>query len=438
MRGNKTMKRLLIGSLLLVGAGVSSVAAQQGCPVFVQQAVQAISTSCDTTQRNQACYGNGAIGVAPQPNVRLEPFDRVGDLLALNAIQSLTLSPLNAATQEWGLSLLKVQATLPDTLPGQNVTMIVSGDVSLENAGENMEAFYFTSGIGDIECQSAPDGIMIQTPAGAGQIELTVNEIRVSVGSTVFLNSLTPDALSAELDAATLSADTDPDQLDVAREAMTEDTGLLAFTLLEGQVSVSSDEVTTTVTPLETLVLQPMGEEGMYKTVASYDLPLDVLEERFGDLVQALPEPVDLEAVASAEPSAEATDSADGACESPRSGTWQTTLVSSDVSQCPLIGQGVLQGFESAAPTYIEFPDDFTVDALIALNVGMQDMGGISTSQIDECTFQIAADVEGAQFEFTYRLQTANQIAFDYNFNFVSPDITCVATINLQATRIGD
>lgn len=50
-----------------------------------------------------------------------------------------------------------------------------------------MQAFYFTSGVDDRPCASAPDsGILIQTPEGVGEITLLVNEVAIDLGSTVY------------------------------------------------------------------------------------------------------------------------------------------------------------------------------------------------------------------------------------------------------------
>ena len=42
---------------------------------------------------------------------------------------------MNASTGAWGVALMRIQANLPDTLPGQNVTMLIFGDVQIQNAG---------------------------------------------------------------------------------------------------------------------------------------------------------------------------------------------------------------------------------------------------------------------------------------------------------------
>jgi hypothetical protein len=95
---------------------------------------------------------------------------------------------------------MQVQANLPDTLPGQNVTMIVFGDVEVGEAApadqpdaSPMQAFYMTTGLGATECAEAPtDGVLIQTPKGVGLVNFTVNGMSMSFGSTAYLTS-SPD-----------------------------------------------------------------------------------------------------------------------------------------------------------------------------------------------------------------------------------------------------
>lgn len=172
---------------------------------------------------------------------------------------------------------MKVQANIPDTLPGQNVTFVLFGDVQIQNAitdttapkqigltttrslhlwekpssGEccvfdransklvadgrlsdnswlhghladgsegwfyagfvkssgdmsslavldpaaphiyhPMQAFYFQSGMGDRPCKQAPDsGILIQTPKGAGKIQLLADDVEIQLGSTAYVQA---------------------------------------------------------------------------------------------------------------------------------------------------------------------------------------------------------------------------------------------------------
>jgi hypothetical protein len=266
---------------------VTIVSAQSDeCPIAVEEILVAVGDICEDTGRNQVCYGNLEISATGRTNAF--QLNDVGDIANLADMQSLALSPLHGDAGVWGVALMQLQANLPDTLPGQNVTMIAFGDVTLENAinapiefsatlssngrtrstpttatgdlnvltaitsgtsievlGRNasgdwllirlpeasitgagygwistqvlsiagdrmalnvfpndvlanvspapttpMSAFYLKTGIGETNCaEMPPDGVLIQTPAGAGRVQMTVNNVQMSFGSTVFLKT---------------------------------------------------------------------------------------------------------------------------------------------------------------------------------------------------------------------------------------------------------
>ncbi len=122
--------------LLLLVLTTTTLYAQENaaCPAIVQTALQAASAACGDLERNQACYGNVALTAEPQPGVSDFRFEQAGDIVDVTAIRSLALSPLNVETGAWGVALMSLQANIPDTLPGQNVTLLLFGDVTLENA----------------------------------------------------------------------------------------------------------------------------------------------------------------------------------------------------------------------------------------------------------------------------------------------------------------
>jgi hypothetical protein len=169
------------------------------CPAVVQSALSAAETACKTIGRNQACYGNITLEAEPQAANTKLLFNHPGDLAAVSDFKSLRLSSMDAAANTWGVALMKLQANLPDTLPGQNVTLVLFGDVTLKNAVANgdkslkpMQAFYFVSGRQDAPCASAPDsGLLIQTPAGSQKVEFQVNEVHIQLGSTLYLQAQT-------------------------------------------------------------------------------------------------------------------------------------------------------------------------------------------------------------------------------------------------------
>jgi hypothetical protein len=85
------------------------------------------------------------------------------------ARRGIAASPLRLASQEWGIAVFKVIANLPRSLPGETITMVVFGNTTLDNPSNNLQTFYFSSTLGQIDCDQVPfDGLMITMPDGAG------------------------------------------------------------------------------------------------------------------------------------------------------------------------------------------------------------------------------------------------------------------------------
>jgi hypothetical protein len=111
-------------------------AVQGDCPSLVQTALKVVDEACSDTARNQACYGNIVLTVVPVEGASGFAFSQKGDRIDVTVIHSLQLSSMSLADGAWGVALMKLQANLPDTLPGQNVTFLLFGDVQIENATE--------------------------------------------------------------------------------------------------------------------------------------------------------------------------------------------------------------------------------------------------------------------------------------------------------------
>jgi uncharacterized protein YgiM (DUF1202 family) len=263
--------------ILCLFLSIAIVAAQVSeCSEMIQIALEAAEEQCEDAGRNQVCYGYTALIAEAQPDATDFTFEKVGDIADVAAIQRLQLAGLDVENGIWGVVLMRVQANIPDTLPGQNVTVMLFGNTEIRNAaasvaqqippeqqrsitanqsinvrelpstngrvlgssasgtaitatgrtadnswirvrfGEQtgwiradllsaddvsallvvepeepqfgpMQAFYFTAGVGQTQCNEVPDdGMLIQTPAGVGSIDLMVNEVEVNMGSTVY------------------------------------------------------------------------------------------------------------------------------------------------------------------------------------------------------------------------------------------------------------
>lgn len=125
---------VVVFCLLLLSAGALMAQDEETCPAIVQQALQAVDDLCALTGRNQVCYGHFLLSAAAREGVSASVLDSPGDMAGLSQIQSVQLYPMDPEAGTWGVALLRVQANIPDTLPGQNVTFLLFGDTELEPA----------------------------------------------------------------------------------------------------------------------------------------------------------------------------------------------------------------------------------------------------------------------------------------------------------------
>lgn len=192
------MQRGLLWTVFLCLAPTLALAQSTDCPDLVAKALAAADEACQATGRNQACYGNVDMTAEAQPGVENFDFTKTGDIVNVADLRSIRLSPMIIEESKWGVALLRLQANLPDTLPGQNVTFLLFGDVEITNAVNPeiesgyspMQAFYLKTAAGDAQCAEAPEsGMLVQTPEGTGQVAFNVNGVDVSMGSTVFFQS---------------------------------------------------------------------------------------------------------------------------------------------------------------------------------------------------------------------------------------------------------
>lgn len=168
------IRRLLIsiGTTLLITLVVT---AQTGdCTGLVTQALNSVDAICEGLGRNIACYGASMVDseaiVRPTPD---DFFALPGEQEALSNFSNIQPRPLDLDTGEFGVSLLNVQANVPDSVPGQAVLFMLVGDAQLTNEGDlgtatetPFQSFYFLPGVGGAPCYEAEPTLTIQTPGG--------------------------------------------------------------------------------------------------------------------------------------------------------------------------------------------------------------------------------------------------------------------------------
>jgi hypothetical protein len=123
---------VLLFSTLTVAAQTSGI-----CPGVVEQALTDLGTNCASMSRNSACYGfNNVIADFNVP-VADDFFTTTNERAELLTIDSLETSELDLQEDEYGVSLMNVQANLPGTLPGQGVIFVLVGGTKVANGVGN-------------------------------------------------------------------------------------------------------------------------------------------------------------------------------------------------------------------------------------------------------------------------------------------------------------
>ncbi len=418
MRAFKLLLTLLILSF------APAVLAQDDCPSIAKAALGAVDSACTNTGRNQVCYGNITLKATPRDGASLA-FTKAGDIANVADVQTLQLSSMSLSDQSWGVALMQLQANLPDTLPGQNVTILLFGNVSIADAGDQvvevpvtatsgvnvrlrpstngsvlqalkrgqtitavgrlsdgswirvrlddnsfgwvaasflngdlnslltteagapafgpMQAFTFTTGVGDRPCSQVPDsGILIQTPKGAGTVQLRANNVDIQLGSTVYLQAVPGDALY--------------------------------ISVVEGHAVLTAGG-TTQVVPAGTMTTVPLDSKGVasgppkfpqpYDATALQVLPLDVLPKQV-----ALVTPV---------PAAEVPQAIDiDNGQPPDGGIWQNVWTTIHIPDhvCG-IGQSLRLGVETQSSP-INFNSDRSTMTFTAIT---SEVGGVGDFQ---------------------------------------------------------
>lgn len=162
--------------------------ASGNCQALINTALQTSEEGCTHMGSNEVCYGNTTLSaeLASEP---ARNFAEPGDIVTVEDLRRLSAAPLDPAANEWGIAIFKLLADVPRSLPGQNVTFIVFGNTSLDNASGDLQAFYFSSQLGEIVCDRIPfDGIFINMPDGAG-ITFAANGAEITLLGTASLEA---------------------------------------------------------------------------------------------------------------------------------------------------------------------------------------------------------------------------------------------------------
>jgi uncharacterized protein YgiM (DUF1202 family) len=206
------LKQFTFGTIILLFTTIVSQA-QGTCSPLVVQAISALDTNCSTTERNEACYGYNSVSAGFTEPVADDYFAEPSDITPINIVEKIQTAPMNINNEVWGVAIMKLQASLPDSLPGQALTFVLIGEGEVENAVDPSSMFIPAQAI------TISSSVIANIRSGAG---LTFNPL----GSVPANTSLQADARSAD------------DQW--VRVAYTERTGWISRTVIVPDPAIDS------------------------------------------------------------------------------------------------------------------------------------------------------------------------------------------------------
>lgn len=110
---------------------VATLSAQDGCDELAINALELANNACGGLGRNEVCYGFNLVEALDFDFQTINEFSDTGDIVPISNISSIVTTPFNSDDETWGIAVLSVQANFPDTLPGQNVTILLFGDTEI-------------------------------------------------------------------------------------------------------------------------------------------------------------------------------------------------------------------------------------------------------------------------------------------------------------------
>lgn len=358
----------LVSVCMVFCLAAAAMAQPDVCPALVAVALATTGDQCGSVSQNTLCYGNATVSVTARDADAATTFAAPGDTVDLSAISAVQTAALDADEAAWGVALLALQANITDAQPGQHLTVVQFGDVTLEDAGDPaadapMQAFTLRSGVGAPPCTEAPaSGILIQTPSGVGNVQLGINGVDVTLGSTAVVRAVAG--------------------------------GSMRFTILEGFASLTLDENTPSVTvlPFKTAVLM-LDADGLQTGVVTVE---DAIPADWAALpLTLLPRDVTTPPAAGGvtpysmtfqPPVGTASDA------TVLAGRWAYETVDVDASACPggsgeTGASGTLRLTPSADGTFTLFNADFRFDGEVWRGSNHETINGIEVDNVYEITF---------------------------------------------------
>ena len=124
------MKRKLLLLTAFLIMGIVLVKAQDGCAALLKGAVETTRVVCVPIESDQVCYGSRDAAVEAASQVE---FSKPGNLVSVAEVESLETRMVD---DSYGMVYVRTQAYALDSWEAQEITLLLYGDVSIENRGQ--------------------------------------------------------------------------------------------------------------------------------------------------------------------------------------------------------------------------------------------------------------------------------------------------------------
>lgn len=185
------MKNKFVFFFFIIFANISLVTAQsiQSCSTIVQDALTQMGTNCANLDSNSACYGHLGVSAEFVEDATVT-FVAPADRAAITELETLTTAPLDEQTGVWGISVLRLTANIPNSLPGQGVVFIMVGEATLTNEVAEENAYVPDTTV-SIEIATDDATLLSYPPAWGNHQSLEVGTL--ASGATVDADALSTD-----------------------------------------------------------------------------------------------------------------------------------------------------------------------------------------------------------------------------------------------------
>ena len=169
-------RKIIVTILAYLMIPLAASAQEDACIAYVEAVAEEVNTACADVGTDAVCLGNPRLKVKPES----ADFSQPGDMLALDGVESLTLSSMSEAFDAWGVVQMDMQ----------DVQVAVFGDVALRDIDTEARTFNFRSAGRETLCANASlNGVLVQTPDDDTDYAVTVNAVRIDMQGTVFLRT---------------------------------------------------------------------------------------------------------------------------------------------------------------------------------------------------------------------------------------------------------